>query len=229
MGERLVVARLIALGSLCALLGACGGSGGGGDSPETGPAPNPPPSPPPVQGNSAPIISGAPAAATTQGSPYDFLPTASDPDGDALSFTVQNAPPWASFDPKTGELSGSPSAADVGGYSNITISVSDGQLSASLPPFTIQVMQAGNGSAQLSWLPPTTHTDGSALTDIAGYRVYYGQNQGNYPIAVNLANPGLASYVIENLTAGTWYFVVTAVDSSGAESGWSNEATKIVQ
>ena len=54
----------------------------------------------------------------------------SDPDGDALSFTVENKPSWAEFDLGTGRLWGQPSLGDVGDYERIRITVSDGNASA---------------------------------------------------------------------------------------------------
>ena len=83
--------------------------------------------------NRAPTISGQPSTAVVQGTAYRFQPSASDPDGDTLTFSVSNLPSWASFDTARGILSGTPGAGDVGNYGNITITVSDGQLSASLP------------------------------------------------------------------------------------------------
>ncbi len=87
----------------------------------------------------APSISGTPAAAVAAGSGYSFTPVASGPNGHALTFSILNAPSWASFIASTGQLSGTPPAADVGTYSDILITVSDGHASASLPAFSIQV------------------------------------------------------------------------------------------
>lgn len=87
----------------------------------------------------APTISGNPAGTVAAGSNYSFTPVASDPNGDALTFSILNAPSWASFSASTGELSGTPPAADVGTDSDILITVSDGHASASLPAFAIQV------------------------------------------------------------------------------------------
>ncbi len=115
---------------------ACGGGGGG--SPPT--STSPPPAPPPVQ-NSAPAISGAPSAEVEEDAGYAFAPAASDADGDALVFSIQNPPTWATFDGATGELTGTPSRDDVGVYEGIQISVSDGSLSTSLPAFDIEVIQ----------------------------------------------------------------------------------------
>jgi hypothetical protein len=80
----------------------------------------------------------------------------------------------------------------------------------------------------VTWSPPTTNTDGSPLTNLAGYKVYWGTQQGNYSSSVTLNNPGLTSYVVTNLTPGTWYFTVTSLNSQGVESSFSNAASKTI-
>lgn len=94
---------------------------------------------------------------------------------------------------------------------------------------TGQLGTTGTGVATLSWTPPTTNTDGSVLNDLAGYKIYYGTTPGSYPNAVTVDNPGLSDYVVENLAPGTYHFVVTAFDSAGNESAYSNVASKTVQ
>ncbi|WP_037457713.1 DUF4347 domain-containing protein, partial [Shewanella sp. HN-41] len=89
--------------------------------------------------NSAPTILGTPATSVAQGMLYNFMPTAADADGNSLVFDITNRPSWASFNTTTGELSGTPTNADVGVTTAIVISVSDGVLSASLPAFNITV------------------------------------------------------------------------------------------
>ncbi len=178
--------------------------------------------------NAAPTISGNPAGAVTIGNAYSFTPNASDPEGDTLTFGVQNMPRWAAFETATGELSGSPSLGDIGVYNGITISVSDGPNSASLAAFSVTVTQVALGSATLSWTPPTQNVDGSQLTDLAGYRIYYGTARGTYLTSIQINNPGIATYVVENLTPNTYYFVSTAFKSNGVESEFSNEAVKVV-
>jgi hypothetical protein len=179
--------------------------------------------------NRAPTISGTPASTVTAGQQYRFLPAASDPDGDRLTFSIVNRPSWATFNTATGELGGTPGSGNTGPYSNIQISVSDGTLTASLPVFSITVEQASMGSATLSWQPPTQRTDGSPLVDLAGYRILYGTSSSNLSNRVTLTNPGLTSYVIENLAQGTWYFAMTAFDASGAESDQSGVGSKTIQ
>lgn len=178
--------------------------------------------------NSAPSISGAPLTAINAGSAYNFQPTASDPNGDTLTFSIQNAPSWATFNTATGRLSGTPSTANAGTYSNIVISVRDGVNTTSLPSFAITVSQPSTGNAALSWTPPTENTNGSALTNLAGYRVVYGRDASNLDQVVQIANPGLSSYTITGLTSGTWYFAVKAYNSGGGESAVSNTGMKTI-
>lgn len=83
------------------------------------------------------------------------------------------------------------------------------------------------GSALLSWTPPTTNSDGSTLTDLAGYKIYYGTSSGSYS-QVQTTGPGLSSFVVENLASGTWYFAVSAFDTNGNEGVKSNEASKSI-
>jgi hypothetical protein len=213
--------RIISLGMavtcLTGLLAACGGGE------DEAAAQNPPPG-----GNQPPTISGSPPAQAMQGQQYTFTPTASDPDGNALTFTIQNMPAWATFSASTGQLSGTPTGAQVGTYSNIMISVSDGTATANLAAFSINVVGTATGSATLSWTPPTQNTDGSPLNNLAGYRVYWGTSQNNLSNVVTLNNPGLSSYVVDQLTPATWYFALTALNSAGSESSQSNIASKQV-
>ena len=83
---------------------------------------------PPPPANSPPTISGVPANAVTINQAYSFQPSASDPNGDTLRFAISNRPSWASFSTSTGRLSGTPTAANIGTYSNIVICVNDGQV-----------------------------------------------------------------------------------------------------
>lgn len=179
--------------------------------------------------NRAPTISGTPPTAVAQGTPFAFVPVANDPDGDTLTFSITNRPAWASFDAATGRLSGTPGAQHVGTTTGIVISVSDGKVSAALTAFNVTVQALAMGSATLSWTPPTTNTDGSPLTNLAGYKVYWGTAQGTYPNSVTLNNPGLTAYVVENLGPGTWFFVATAVNSAGVESAFSGSGSKTIQ
>lgn len=180
--------------------------------------------------NRAPTISGTPATTVNVGAAYSFTPTASDPDNDTVAFGIANKPAWATFDTANGRLSGTPTAADVGTTSNIVISVSDGKGgSATLPAFSITVASTATGSATLSWTAPTENEDGTALTNLAGYRILYGRSASALTEIVQVANAGLTTYVIDDLAQGTWYFAMRAYTSAGLESAQTNVVSKTIQ
>jgi hypothetical protein len=90
------------------------------------------------------------------------------------------------------------------------------------------VNAVGNGSATLSWSAPTENTDGSALTNLTGYKLYWRNGSGAYANSITISNPSVTTYVVENLAAGTYEFVATAFNSQNAESDYSASATIIV-
>jgi fibronectin type 3 domain-containing protein len=79
-------------------------------------------------------------------------------------------------------------------------------------------------SVTLTWDAPTTNSDGSPLTDLNGYKIYYGTSSGNYTEVIDIGN--VTSYTIGNLSSGIYYFAVTAYNTSGNESDFSNEVSK---
>lgn len=180
--------------------------------------------------NRAPSISGSPATTAYVGKTYSFRPTASDPDGNKLTFKIARKPGWATFSSSTGTLSGTPATSQVGSYSNIVISVSDGIVTKSLPAFTIKVVQATSSSAPvtLSWARPTQNVDGTQLNNLVGYRIHYGKVSGQYDYSVSIGSASITSATIENLAPARWYFAVTAVASSGTQSDYSAQLSKLV-
>jgi hypothetical protein len=95
-----------------------------------------------------------------------------------------------------------------------TVPSTSGSTPVSTPPIKI----GSTGTATLDWTPPTQNSDGSALTNLAGYTVYYGTAPDKLTESVKVSNPGVATYVLSNLASGTWYFAVTAYSSAGVES-----------
>jgi hypothetical protein len=181
--------------------------------------------------NRAPVLSGTPSTSVVAGNAYAFRPTGSDPEGRALTWSISNRPAWATFSTSTGALTGTPTATNVGTYSSIAISASDGTNRTSLPSFSIAVNSVGtsNGSATLSWTPPTRNTNGTTLTNLAGYRIYYGTSPSTLTRTVTLSNAGLTRYVISDLSAATWYFAVRAYTTTGVESANSTTMSKVVR
>ena len=205
--------RLLVLAAAGVLLVACGG--GGAEQ-----APNPP------AANRAPTISVPPSSSVLVGRALTVTPTASDPDGDPLTFSVVNKPNWMTFSATTGVLTGTPQAGDVGNY-DVTITVSDGKAQAN-GQTRVNVSQQVAGRATLSWDAPLQRTDGSPLTNLAGFKLYYGSSAGNLQNVIQVPDAGARSYVVENLTIGTWYFAASAYDQGGVESARSNVVSKSI-
>jgi hypothetical protein len=166
----------------------------------------------------------------TAGSSYSFQPSASDPAGLTLGFSVQNKPAWATFSIASGLLSGTPGSTQTGTYANVIISASDGQQSSALPAFSVTVTSAPatTGTAVLNLSAPKENTDGSALTDLAGFRIYYGTSPSNLTQLVQLAGATLTTYTANSLASGTWYFSATAYTTTGMESALSAIASKTI-
>jgi Putative Ig domain len=186
------------------------------------PAP-PTPAPPPV-------ISGTPPTKVMAGSGYTFQPTASDPAGKLLSFSVQNKPAWAGFSIASGQLYGTPSGVQTGTYANIVISASDGTAASALPAFSITVTSptVTTGTAVLDLTPPSQNTDGTALTDLAGMRVYYGTAESDLAQVLDLPGTVATTYTLSSLASGTWYFAATAYTSDGLESSPTATVSKSI-
>lgn len=200
------------------VLAACGGGGGGADSSDP-PAPTGP--------NTAPTISGQPSASVNEGEAYEFLPTATDAEDDALTFSIRNQPSWATFDARTGELSGTPSPNDVGLQEDIVITVSDGRLQTSLAPFSVVVVgsdQGPNDAPETTLVRPTADivvTSGQAVsfaaagTDPDGHLpLTFEWDFGDAAIEkASGATPAPAVFA----RAGTYSVKVTAIDARGAK------------
>jgi hypothetical protein len=199
---------LVAVASLAALVTGCSGSQSqpaNGSGSQT--------SQPTSQSNDSVSITGTPTSAIAAGQTYNFAPSARDTLGNALTFSIINMPSWASFDASTGQLSGTPTTA--GTYTGIVISATDGSVSASLAPFGITV-GAGSGPVTVSWVPPA---NGTAVANLAGYHIYYGSSTDGTTEIVNVPSASQTSYSFTGLTSGTtYYFAISAYDSSGAQS-----------
>lgn len=240
MGKSLTVwGRGIACIALVAGLTACNGDGSDSHQtadllppPASGSNPpvtnNPPPGSSPQATNVAPQIVGSPGTEVRVGQFYSFRPTATDANGDNLSFSITSKPTWASFNITTGRLTGTPDVGDVGSYEEIAISVNDGKTTQTLPQFAINVVEQSSGNVTLAWQAPTENTDGSPLTNLSGYKIHYGTESGDYEQTISINNSSLTRYVIENLSPGTYFFAITAVTANGTESDLSGEASKSI-
>jgi hypothetical protein len=177
--------------------------------------------------NSAPVISGSAATTARPNKAYSFAPTVSDVDGDAISFQIQNKPAWATFSTVTGELSGT---ARVGTFADIVISASDGKSFAALSPFSIAVTQAvaPKRDITLAWAAPTQNSDGSPLTNLAGYIISFGKSKDALSQSVQINNPSVDRHVFDTLASGTYFFALRSVTANGELSDLSRLVKKVV-
>jgi hypothetical protein len=211
--------------SVSALLSGCGGMGD--DNSPTGASTSAAPGA--STGTSVPTIqlSGTPPGTVVAGNAYVFQPTVQTSGGTA-TLSATGLPSWATINSSTGEISGTPTSGDVGTTSNIAIIAVDGSATASLPAFTIDVTAPAAGSASLSWTAPTQNTDGTPVTDLAGYHIYFGTSVGALNSLIDVPGAATTEFEISNLSSGTYYFIVVAYNSLGFESPASNQASKTI-
>jgi hypothetical protein len=182
--------------------------------------------------NRAPRISGTPSRTARVGAKYSFKPRTFDADRHRVWFLIVNKPLWATFDRRTGRLSGTPRAFHAGRVTRgVRIAVTDGYLKTWLPGYSLQVTgpPAGTaGSARLSWSAPTRNTDGSRLTNLRGYVIEYGTRRDQLNGRLDVRGEAVTSAVVEDLAPATWYFGVRAVSTAGIESRLSEVVSKTI-
>ena len=183
-----------------------------------------------VTTNQAPSIVARSDETVRVGQSYDSLSAAIDADGDRLTFSAANLPPWASIDTHSGRITGTPAAQDVGVYETITVSVTDTARNvATTRPFSITVLgSVGKGVASLRWELPPSKVDGSPLNDLAGYRILYGRRSDELDHSVFIGDAAATSYQIDSLGEGVWYFAVSAINASGLEGPPTTVASKSI-
>jgi hypothetical protein len=107
--------------------------------------------------NDAPTITGTPLTTIAEDSLYSFIPTAADVDaGTTLTFSIANKPTWATFNPTTGELTGTPINSNVGTTTGIIISVTDGTATTALSAFDLNVTNVNDAPTALTIANPIT-------------------------------------------------------------------------
>ena len=208
---------------------------------------------PTVSRNAPPIITVDAIADAQVGAMFDYQPAVQDPDRDTLQFKVDNLPTWASVDPTSGHISGTPGPHDAGLYESISITVADATHKVVTAPFSIVVNPAmnpavdvdpeitadsaitadpapepGTGVASLQWEMPPSKVSGEPLDDLAGYRILYGHSSSDLDRSVMIPDPAITSYQFTTLTPGTWYFAVVAVSSNGLEGPPTTFASKSI-
>jgi hypothetical protein len=88
--------------------------------------------------------------------------------------------------------------------------------------------QPATGSATLTWSAPTLETNGSPITGLAGFNIYYGNSPTSLTRVVAVNSPSASSYQISSLAAGTWYFAIAAYNEQAEESPRSGVVSKTI-
>jgi len=103
-------------------------------------------------------------------------------------------------------------------------------LVTSWEPHQVLRAQVMGQAVTFQWEMVLEREDNTPLLNLAGYKLYQSAEAGVYGAvpAVDLDNPGLSTYVLEGVGEGLWYWVLTAYDANGLESGYSNEVSKII-
>ena len=103
-----------------------------------------------------------------------------------------------------------------------------GQISQTPGTVSASGIPLAPGTATLNWTPVTQNIDGTLAIELAGYQVYYGTSPAAMHSVVVAADPAQTSYVVTNLTSGTWYFAVAAYTTNGTMGLMSNIASKTI-
>jgi hypothetical protein len=103
-----------------------------------------------------------------------------------------------------------------------------GQITQTPGTVTASGVPVAPGTASLNWTPVTQNSDGTLATELAGYQVYYGTSPDAMNSVIVAADPDQTSYVVTNLSSGTWYFSVAAYTNDGTIGLLSNIASKTI-
>jgi hypothetical protein len=96
------------------------------------------------------------------------------------------------------------------------------------PPDVADAVPQG-ASAILSWTAPSKNVDGSPLTPVAGYYIYYGTSPGALNQVVQIKDPAVSSYEIKPSTPGIYYFSILAYTAAGERGAASASLAKVIR
>lgn len=167
------------------------------------------------QENFPPVFLNTPINNVLENTEYIFLPNVENNENDTLVFTITGKPYWAKFNTSTGELRGNAPQKSV--FSNIVISVSDGQNTVSLPTFNIDVTSELH-DVTIKWEAPTTNVNGDSIDNIIGYKIMYGESSQNYSKIVTINDPNVNEITIVDLENIDYYFSMKTVVLNGIKS-----------
>ena len=173
--------------------------------------------------NQAPVLAAISPIVVNEGVTITLNPTATDSDGDTLTFNYSG---WMTSSAYT-------TTDQDAGVHTVTVTVSDGELTDS-QDVTVTVNNANRAPSleQIAGINVDTQAtliwDPNVESNLGGYKVHYGVSSGDYDTIVDVGNQ--TQYILSDLAIGTTYFyAVTAYDTDGNESGFSNETMYTAQ
>jgi hypothetical protein len=94
----------------------------------------------------------------------------------------------------------------------------------------ILTCSAADGSARLSWTAPTQNTDGSALTNLAGYKIYHATTSADVAAAtpITVSDKTAVTYTITELPTGPRYYGIKAINTEGIMSVMSGLVNNVI-
>lgn len=199
----------------CVSLGACLGGGGGGGGSTSGNTNAPTPS----------RDSGTSVSVSLSADPIAVAPHGVS----RLTWSVVNAESctasggWGGVKSSSGYESTTPLAQTT----EFTLTCVDADGNQGSKTAKVDVIFSPDRAASLSWSAPTKNTDGSTLTDLQGFNVYAGTSASTLQrVASTAAN--VTTHTVADLSSGTHYFAVSAVNSAATEGPRSNVVSKAI-
>jgi hypothetical protein len=111
--------------------------------------------------------------------------------------------------------------ADTAPSGGSTSTTGSGSTTTTAPPTSPD----SSAAVTLAWVAPTENSNGTPITNLAGYKIHYGTASQDYTQVVSVSNPSLSRYVLDSLPSGTYFFAITAFNAQGVESPLSGEIT----
>ena len=145
----------------------------------------------------------------------------SDESGSSTAATSTTSTSTTGSAPQTAADSGSSTSGSS--TSGSTTSGSTGSTTTGSTGSTTPTTPVASTSVTLGWVAPTQNSNGTPITDLAGYKIHYGTASENYTKVVAVSNPSISRYVMDSLESGTYFFAITAYNSKGIESTLSGE------
>jgi len=129
---------------------------------------------------------------------------------------------WGGTEPTSGSYT-SPALSANASYS-ISCTGTGGTASQ-----TVTVTVTGTtGTATLAWVAPTLNVDGTPITALSGYHIYYGTSPSALTQSATVSDATATTYTVSGLASGTWYFAVAADAVDGTESTQTAPVTKTI-